>query len=97
MPCSRTGTWGISGDWGTGNWAPGRGVREAGEGHHTVHQLLNHQGHHDDVQDLVESLHGVSDVPSQTLLVAQIGVQGSSGVRALGPAVGLLDGICPAS
>ena len=61
---------------------PGRGVVEAGEGRHTVHQLLNHRGQHvgaervlaPDAQGLVEALHGVGEVPGQGLHVAQGGV-----------------------
>ena len=49
----------------------GRGVVEAGEGRHLVHQLLNHQGHHVGVQGLDEALHSVGEVLGQGLHVAQ--------------------------
>ena len=60
----------------------GRGVVEAREGRHTVHQLLYHLCQHvgaervlaPDPQRLVEVLHGVGEVPSQSLDVAQGGV-----------------------
>ena len=43
---------------------PRHGVGEAREGRHAVHQLLNHRGEHVGAQVLVESLHGVGEVPS---------------------------------
>ena len=75
---------------------------KTGEGRHTVHQLLYHLCQHvgakrilaSDPQRLVEVLHGIGEVPSQSLHVAQggvgAGVQGGEYKSLLVEADGLL-------